>query len=265
MNEKSDRPVFAEERKIAIVELTKREGAVTVQEFCRRFEVSPATIRNDLRELEREGLLIRTHGGAMPRVRTGSEMPLENRTIVNVDAKKKIASLAIDCVEDGDTLILDVGTTVYELGRLLAARRGLRIITNDVKIALLADEFPELEIHFLGGRVRPGYHCTLGGEPVAALRNFAVDKVFVGTNGLDLSYGLSTPDTGQAEIKRAMIDAATKNYVLCDSGKFGTRSFARFAGIEEMDVLVTDRISRTDAERLEDAGTEVRAGEVFEM
>lgn len=263
MNTRNEKPVFAEERKIAIVDLVTREGALTVQEFCRRFDVSPATIRNDLRDLEKEGKLLRTHGGAMPRLRTGSETTLDSRSVVNVDAKKEIASLAIECVEDGDTLILDVGTTMYEFARLLVSRRGLHIVTNDLKIGSLADEFPELDIHILGGRIRPGYHCTVGGDAIRALEEFAVDKAFLGTNGFDIGYGVSTPDTGQAEVKKAMIAAATKNYVLCDSGKFGTRSFSRFATIEDLDVLITDRISRSDADRLEEIGVEVHAGKII--
>lgn len=262
MNSRPDKPVFAEERKIAIVELVGRGGAVTVGELCARFDVSPATIRNDLRDLERTGALTRTHGGAMPKQRTGSETTLDDRSGGNVEARQSIAALALDCIEDGDTLILDVGTTTHELALLLGGRRNVRVVTNDLRIGCLADQYPSLDIYVLSGRVRSGYHCTLGASAVRSLSDFAVDKVFLGTNGFDPEHGASTPDAEQAEIKRAMIQAAQKRYLLCDSGKFGKLSFVRFAEIDQIDVLITDRIARADMERLERIDVEVRTGRI---
>lgn len=262
MNSRNDRPVFAEERKIAIVDLVGRDGAITVGELCARFDVSPATIRNDLRDLERSGALLRTHGGAMPRQRTGSETTLRDRSGGNVEARRSIATLALDCVEDGDTMILDVGTTTHELALLLGGRRDVHVVTNDLRIGCLADQYESLDIYVLSGRVRSGYHCTVGASAVRDLSDFAVDKAFLGTNGFDPGHGASTPDADQAEIKRAMIEAAQKRYLLCDSGKFGKLSFVRFAELDQIDVLITDRISRRDLERLERDDVEVRTGRI---
>ncbi len=259
MNEKNDKPMFAEERKLAIVDTVTRKGSVTVAELCEQFVVSPATIRNDLRDLEKAGKLIRTHGGAMMRQRTGSETTLEVRAVENVDAKKAIAATVLDCIDDGDTVILDVGTTVYELARLVVERRKVRILTNDLNIGLLADEYPGTEIYVLGGKARPGYHCTVGADAIRTLSNYAVDKAFMGTNGFDIAYGASTPDPGHAEIKRAMLAAASKVFLLCDSTKIGKRSFARFAEPHDIDVLVTERMTQDELQRFEEAGLEVRS------
>lgn len=256
--------MFAEERKMAIVETVVRNGSVTVTELCDSFEVSPATIRNDLRDLEVAGKLVRTHGGAMVRQRTGSETTLAARAVENVEAKKAIALAGIECVEDGDTLILDVGTTVYELARLIVERRQTKIVTNDLNIGLLADEYPGTEIYLLGGRTRPGYHCTIGPSAIRELADLAVDKAFLGTNGLDVEYGASTPDPGHGEIKKAMLAAAAKVYLLCDATKIGRRAFSRFAETREIDVIVTDRISRAQREQFEDSGIEVIARSVLE-
>lgn len=256
--------MFAEERKIAIVERVVSKGSVTVAELCDSFEVSPATIRNDLRDLEVAGKLVRTHGGAMVRQRTGSETTLAARAVENVDAKKAIALAAVECVEDGDTIILDVSTTVYELARLIVERRQTKIVTNDLTIGLLADEYPATEIYLLGGRARSGYHCTIGQSAIRALADFAVDKAFLGTNGLDLLYGASTPDPGHGEIKKAMLAAASKVYLLCDAAKIGRRAFSRFAETREIDVLVTDRISRQQRNQFEESGIEVIARSVFD-
>jgi len=257
MTTKNDKPMFAEERKMAIVETVIKSGSITVVELCDLFDVSPATIRNDLRDLEMAGKLLRTHGGAMVRQRTGSETTLAVRAIENVEAKKKIALAAIECIEDGDTLILDVGTTIYELAKLVVERRKTTIVTNDLNIGLLADDHPETEIYLLGGRTRPGYHCTLGPSAIDDLKDVAVDKAFLGTNGLDVDYGASTPDPNHGEVKKAMFSAASKRYLLCDASKIGKRSFSRFAEPKDIDVIVTDRISKNQQERFEESGIEV--------
>lgn len=257
MNDRFDKPMFAEERKIAIVESVVQNGSITVADLCKRFDVSPATVRNDLRDLEIAGKLVRTHGGAMVRQRTGSETTLAVRGVVNVQAKKQIALAAIACIEDGDTLILDVSTTVYELARLIVGRRRTTIVSNDLNIGLLAEENPDSEIYLLGGRTRPGYHCTLGNAAVRELKDIAVDKAFLGTNGLDVAYGASTPDPGHGEVKKAMLAAAAKRYLLCDSSKIGIRSFFRFAESQDIDVVITDVISQEQRDLFEEAGIEI--------
>jgi DeoR family fructose operon transcriptional repressor len=258
MRDLGGKPMFAEERKLSIVDLVSQRGSVTVTELCEMYDVSPATIRNDLRDLEQTAKLLRTHGGAMARNRTGVETTLETRAVQNVEAKKAIARIAYDCIEDGDTIILDVGTTTYELARIIMKRRSVKIVTSDLKIGLLADDYPDSDIYLLGGLIRSGYHCAIGENPIRELKNLAVDKAFMGTNGFDIEFGASTPDTRQAELKRAMIAAASKNYILCDGDKMGKRSFARFATIDEIDVLVIDRISSRDIELLEESGIDVR-------
>lgn len=262
MRPPNDKPIFAEERKRAIVEQVKN-GALSVAELVEIFNVSPTTIRNDLRELESQGLLVRTHGGAMPRHQTGAETTLDQRVVENVQAKQAIAQLALACIEDGDTLILDVGTTTYELARLVGLHRRVRIVTNDLKIALLADEFDNLDIFMVGGKLRPGYHSVVGAAAVRHLRDFAVDRAFLGTNAFDMAFGASAPDSAQAEVKRAMLDAATKNYILCDASKFGKRSFVCFAPFKTIDVLITDAISNADLRLLEEGGLEVLSASVY--
>ncbi|MEM6281698.1 MAG: DeoR/GlpR family DNA-binding transcription regulator [Chloroflexota bacterium] len=260
--QKPNKLVFAEERKQAIVERIEL-GALTVSELTEIFDVSPTTIRNDLRELEQQGLLVRTHGGAMPRQKTGAETALEQRQIENIEAKKLIAQAALGCVEDGDTLILDVGTTTYELARLLGKHHRVRVVTNDLQIALLADEYPNLDIFMLEGKIRSGYHCVIGAAAVRSLSAFTADYAFLGTNGFDIEFGASTPDTEQAEMKRAIIRSSSKNYLLCDSSKFGRRSFTRFARFEEVDAVITDNIAESDIRSLEERGLEVIAAVVL--
>lgn len=262
MHTQPDKPIYAEERKIAIVKELKN-GALSVTELANIFNVSPTTIRNDLRDLERQGQLVRTHGGAMMRQQTGIETPMDERN-ENVDAKQAIAKMALECIEDGDTLVLDAGTTTYALAQLIGIYRQVRIVTNDLKIASLADEYPNLDIFMLGGKVRAGYHCVVGAAAVRNLSTFSADRVFLGTNGFDLQFGASTPDVEQAEMKRAMLESAAKNYILCDHTKFGKRSFTCFANFNEIDAIVIDQIARGNLRNLENAGLEVYAEMVIE-
>ncbi len=262
MKSRDNQPVYAEERRVAICELVSQGGAVSVSDLCERFRVSAATIRSDLRDLDSTGRLVRTHGGAMPRQGTGLETSLANRVSENVGAKRTIAGIALACIEDRDTILLDVGTTIYELALLLGHHKNIRVVTNDLKIACLASDFPDLELHVLSGTVRPGYYCTVGASAVRDLGDFTVDKAFLATNGFNVGHGASTPDTAQADVKRAMIQCARKAFLLCDSSKFEKPAFTRFAHIPDIDVLITERISKDYQARVESAGIEVLTGKM---
>jgi len=151
--------MFVEERKQRILERIERRRKATVAELCEQFHVSSATIRSDLRDLEAAGLLIRTHGGAMVKTKTGLEQDMVQRGTQHLAEKRRIAERALELVEDGDTVILDTGTTTLELARLLGRRRDLTVVTNDLAIALETAE--SVRTLFMGGLVRRNYHCTM--------------------------------------------------------------------------------------------------------
>jgi len=245
--------LFAEERKELIVSLVEGRGKVNVGELCKRFNVSSATIRNDLRELENLRLITRVHGGALRRSRVTEEVLIDNRSAAPRPAKQAIARIAIGQVDDGDTIILDTGTTCHELALLLKDRSDVTVITNDLPSALSMEAFPSVRVILGGGVLRRGYHCTI--EPgVSPWDDFVADKVFLGANGFTLEKGAMTPDIGQAAVKRAMIRAARKVILLCDSTKFGKSSLVRFAPLEKIDLIISDRISQEIAQSLEAEG-----------
>ena len=153
--------MFVEERKIRIIERIERQRKATVAELCDQFHVSSATIRSDLRDLEAAGLLIRTHGGAMVKTKTGLELDMVQRGTQHLAEKRRIAERALELVEDGDTVILDTGTTTLELARLLGRRRDLTVVTNDLAIALALEAAESVRVLFMGGLVRRNYHCTM--------------------------------------------------------------------------------------------------------
>jgi DeoR family fructose operon transcriptional repressor len=251
--------MFAEERKQKILDFVRENRKATVQELCERYDVSSATIRNDLRELEGSGLLIRTHGGALVKSKAGFELGTNEKRVLYRAEKAEIAEKALALIEDGDTIILDAGTTMLELARKLGRKKNLTVVTNDLDTALVIEEVGIERVIMLGGMLRTGFHCTIGSRSREFLEELQVDKAFMGVNGFTFEKGASTPDIHHAEIKKAMVAAATRVFLLFDSSKMGRKAFARFADIDEIDGVVTDRLTADEAAMFEDAGIDVYA------
>jgi DeoR family transcriptional regulator, fructose operon transcriptional repressor len=253
--------LFVEERKQKILEHIATRRKATVAELCELFHVSSATIRNDLRDLETAGLLLRTHGGAMVKSKTGQELDMRARGIQNLEAKRAIARAALALIEDGDMILLDTGSTVIELAKILGEKRDITVVTNDLVIATLLEELDSVKIVFIGGVVRKRFHCTIFNDLSSKdlLLGLTVDKAFMGLNSFSLEKGASTPDLGHAETKKLMMSIAAKVLLLFDSGKLGRNSFAQFATPTMVDTVVIDRISDTDRRAFEDSGIEVIA------
>jgi DeoR family transcriptional regulator, fructose operon transcriptional repressor len=249
--------LFAEERKINIVEYIQKHKKATVPELCAAFDVSSATIRNDLRELENSGLIIRTHGGAMVKSKTGFELTDKQKQAQSSEEKKRIGELALGLIEDGDTILLDTGTTTGELAKLLHTKQNINVVTNDYHIASVLEDFETVEVIFMGGIVRKGFHCTVGIAGREMLSSLSVDKAFMGANSFSFEKGASTPDINHAETKKAMLSIAAKIILLCDSTKWGKNSFAHFINAEDLDVFITDSIVDIDKLKLEELGVEV--------
>lgn len=255
MNEKES--LFMEERKLKILEMLKDAEKVTVTQVSELLNVSSATIRKDLQDLENEHLLRRTHGGAI-RVSKSSFEIEPNKRDENSEVKQAIAREALKLVDDGDTIAIDTGSTCMEFAKLLGSRHNLRIVTNDLKIAVLLDQYEDITIYFIGGVIRKHYNCTVGSFGLEPFRQLAVDKAFIGTNSLSLARGATTPDLNQAEIKKMMISVSDKVILLCGSQKIGQNSFVTFAELPEIDTLITDSaIGQTVMDKLVENGLEV--------
>jgi DeoR family fructose operon transcriptional repressor len=249
--------LFAEERKIRILEEIEQKKKVTVAYLSGLFEVSGATIRTYLRDMERAGALIRTHGGAIIKTKTGFEPNSRQKEVQNLPAKRRIAQEALHLIEDGDTIILDTGTTTAELARCLGKCQNLTVVTNDFVIAQVLEDTPGINTILMGGTVRKGFHCTVGIQGREITAGLTADKAFMAANGVSATKGLTTPDINHAETKRRMIAIAGKVIVLCDHSKIGKVSFAQFATIDQVDVLVTDPLESAERQAFEKQGVEV--------
>ncbi len=234
--------MFAEERQQAIAELVTQHGRLSVTDLAVRFTVTTETVRRDLSVLERAGLVRRVHGGVIPaNAVTVLEVAIQDRDAAQGEQKDRIAEAALAFLPTGGgSVLLDAGTTTARLASRLPRDRNYTVFTNSVPIASRLAAHDNIELHLLPGRVRLTTQAAVGEETVRALSSLRMDVAFMGTNGLSLSHGLSTPDLGEAAAKRAMLASARQVVVLADSSKIGHESTVRFAELDQVDVLVTD-------------------------
>jgi DeoR family fructose operon transcriptional repressor len=252
--------MYAEERHQAIAELVASRGRVAVTELASHFDVTTETVRRDLSQLERLKLLRRVHGGAVSmRSVTMLEAQLPDRDQAQAAEKERIARAAVTLLpEGGCTLLLDAGSTTIRLAGLLPPTDHWTVITHAVPIAALLAPLPHVELHLLPGRVRPATQAAVGHATVEAIRHFRADLAFLGTNGISVRHGLSTPDPEEAATKRALVESADKVVALTDATKVGQERTVRFAELEDVDVLVTDdTIEPADVKAFEAAGLDV--------
>lgn len=240
MSKNSEDGMFAEERKHMIVDLVNKNIKTTVSNLCEKFSVSPATIRNDLRELEEAGLLKRTHGGAISNIKANYEPNAYQKEIEHVNEKKAIAKRAAQYVHEGDTIALDTGTTTFELAKQLVTYENLTVVTNDLQIAAFLERNGKANIIMAGGAVRRNFHCTAGQKAIDTLSDLNVDKTFLAANGVSIKCGITTPNIDTAHVKEKLVSLGDEVLLLVDSSKFDTSTFVKFAGLSEIDLIITD-------------------------
>lgn len=232
--------MYAEERQLYIVELARREGRVDAGVLAEQLSVSAETIRRDLTALERQGLLRRTHGGAIPLQRLGFDPVLTTRASVMVEEKTRIGQAAVSYLPAEGSILLDAGSTTAVLAEAMPTDRPLTVLTGALPIALSLASKESLTVLMPGGMIRGRSLCVVGPWAQRALCEVCVDTAFIGTNGLSLERGLTTSDQSEAVTKQAMIKAARRVVLLCDHSKIGADDFFRFANLSEVDVLITD-------------------------
>lgn len=233
-------PLFAEERQEQIVGLLQDKPQLLVQDICKRFNVSPATARSDLRALEKAGRLRRTHGGAIPAHKAGFEPTSDKKQVEQLPEKERMALHAATLVEEGDTIALDSGTTTFQLAKVLCGVKQLIVVTNDIPIATYMDQNSDNAIYLMGGLLRKNFGCTIGPMTLASLSSLNVDKAFMATNAFSLEKGFTTPNAEFAECKKAMLAMASQHIMMMDSQKVGRVSFSNFASLKDFEKIVSD-------------------------
>ncbi|RLK62915.1 DeoR/GlpR transcriptional regulator [Atopobacter sp. AH10] len=228
--------MLTEERHQQILEELKHFPTVQVQELVDRLRVSESTIRRDLSILESKGQLIRVHGGAKRLFGLTDEPTMGEKASHYRQEKQRIAQAAAQLVQDNDVIYLDAGTTTLEMIPYLP--ENLKVVTNGLA---QADELSRrgFETVLIGGWIKKGTQAIIGSQAIRQLSDYRFDKAFMGMNGVDENYGLTTPDVEEASIKKLAIRQAARSYVLADKSKFDCVSFCHVADVEDV-TIITD-------------------------
>ena len=233
--------MMAEERRTQILQILRSAGRVRVNELASQFNTSAVTIRNDLNDLAQRGLVQRSHGGAMLPDAIMRESPLQERLKAHAEEKRRIGAAAATMVNDGETIILDSGTTTLEIARQIKKKRGLHIITNGVNIAAELLDARDCEVFIVGGTVR-GESASISGRFTEEMFDqFSADKLFLSGAGCDLEFGVSGANLEETMVNRAMLRIAREIILVADASKFSKRSMSRIAPFSEIDTVISDK------------------------
>lgn len=236
----SDQYISTAQRREKIIDLVCLRNTVSVNQLSQQFAVSTVTIRNDLRQLEKQGCLLRCYGGAMVNKQFAFDRPLSDRNRINLGIKNIIAKAAAQLVEDNDHIILDSGSTTALMLPYLKHKRNLVVMTNSLTIAYELSINTDIEVIVAGGSIRKNTYSISGPlvEPLLAMYHF--DKLFLGVDGFELHAGITTPNFAEASVNRAMCLASKNIIAVTDSSKFHRRSFCTITKIESLQTVVTD-------------------------
>lgn len=240
----------ATERQAEIIQTTKSAGHVSVAQLAQHFTVTPETIRRDLKFLESQGRLVRVHGGAVSvSPNQDSETEYISNVQLNLEQKHRIAQAAwnrLKQFDDLSSIAIDSGSTTAELARTLCTfyshlgNKRLTIITNSLPVAGLTADAGINNVHVVGGRIRPLTRAIVGDRTVGEFDALRTGLAVIGTNGLSMDHGCSTPDPYEASVKAAMVRSSRVTMVLCDSSKFAKDFLVTFASLDSIDIIVTD-------------------------
>lgn len=249
--------VLNEERRRAIVDFVNQQGRALVRDLAKKFGSSEITIRRDLELLHSRGLVYRTHGGALP-IRAGAESDraLSERELQYPREKMRIAAAAARMVKEGQSIILDSGSTTTAIARAMRGIQRLTVITNAINIATdLAGS--NVDVILTGGMLRRNSYSLVGPIAEESLKHLKADIVFLGVDGFDTATGVSTPNLLEAQLNRLMVHIAARVVAVCDSSKFGRSSLSSIVPISSIHHVITDRqISKNDLRALKKAGIE---------
>lgn len=252
--------MYAEERQQAIATQVLAVGRASVADLAQTYAVTTETVRRDLHLLDKAGVVRRVHGGAVPaRSLQLAEQGVRQRGMTRTKQKAAIAAAAADYLPAaGSSVLFDAGTTTMRVAELVPTDVELVVVTNSIPVANKLTGNPAVTLQLLGGRVRGLTQAVVGEPALQALQALRIDVAFIGANGVSIRHGLSTPDSDEAAIKRAMIESANYVVVTTDSTKIGQEDLVSFAPLCAVDVLITDQdITERARAALVEAGVEV--------
>ena len=240
MNKEGRGQMLAVERRNLILEKLQDERKVVVSELSALFDVSEETIRRDLDKLDRQGLAIKSYGGAVLNENSGLDMPFNVRKKRNSRAKQEIAALVSGLVQEGEHIIVDPSTTAVAVVKALKNRKNLTVVTSSIEVLIELSDVSGWEVICTGGTLRENYLTLTGARAVDMIRSFNADKVILSCKGLDMEKGATDAHEMLSQLKQAMLQSARQRILAVDHSKFGNVAFSRICEPADIDIVVTD-------------------------
>lgn len=254
------RPTGTSERRELIIQRLRQQGSVQVNDLSGLFGVSTVTIRNDLAFLEKQGIAVRAYGGALicDSNTPGAEPSVEDKSSLNTAVKRSIANAAVELIKPGHRVILDSGTTTYEIARLMRQHTDVIAMTNGMNVANALLDSEGVELLMTGGHLRRQSQSFYGDQAEQSLQNYHFDILFLGVDAIDLERGVSTHNEDEARLNRRMCEVAERIVVVTDSSKFNRSSLHKIIDTQRIDVIIVDEGIPTESlEGLRRQGIEV--------
>ena len=246
------------ERHKKILEILQLQGSISVTDLSERLNVSEVTIRKDLTALETQNKLYMTHGKAIPISPYIGDRHINEKEKQNVQEKRLIGRRAASMLEDNDSILIASGTTILYAAREMVSARNLTVITASVSVSSILSQNKYIDVVQLGGMVRESSVSVVGSFAEDMLSYFNCRKLFMGADGVDLEFGVTTTNMMEANLNRMMMSSAQKTILLVDSSKFGKKGFSKICDLEKIDQIITDdKIPQVYLENLEELGIEV--------
>lgn len=246
------------ERHQRIIEIVHAKGYESVASLCKKLKVSAVTIRKDLKFLEKKNKLYRTHGGASNTNPFTIDRPVNEKETLQKEEKKSIAVRAAQYIESNDSIIIASGTTMLALAREITPEQKLTVITSALQVAGELVRHPNIDIMQLGGLVRQSSSSVVGKYAEDILKDFFCTKLFLGVDGIDFEFGITTSNSMEAQLNKSMMQVVQKVIVLADHTKFGRRGFSKVCSLDEIDEIITDKkISPAIVEKCTAAGIKI--------
>lgn len=240
------------ERHRLILDLLQEKAVITLQDITAKTKVSESTIRRDLVELEERKQLVRVHGGATLPVRKSTELTYTEKSVKNVQAKKRIAKFAVDFIEDGDCIFLDAGSTMIEVVPFLADKKVV-VVTNGLTHVEQLMQY-NIDTYVIGGAIKERTRALIGSQAIHSLDMYRFDKCLLGVNGFHAEYGFTTPDPEEAAVKRKASSLAKETYILADASKYNQVSFSKIIDLEKA-ILITTKLPEKALQQLGETTT----------
>lgn len=246
------------DRRKYILENISKEGLLKVSELAVTLGVTPTTIRKDLNYLESKGLLYRAYGSALPTAAPVVDINLNNKKLINYDNKVKIGKCAASFIEENDSIIISSGSTLAVFAECIKPKGRLNIVSTAVNVSSFFGESKDVTVMQVGGILYSNTLSVVGNDAINTLSNVYCSKLFMGVDGIDMNFGITTGTMEEAEIMRQMIKSSEQSIILADSSKFGKKGFARVCGFDKVTTLITDGGFPQDAKKeLEELGVRV--------